>query len=232
MFANSIPLIGMIIQAGTFARIILAVLFLFSIFSWTIIIAKYFQYHKLKKQQKIFYLHYQNYDTLIEWISQIGASGNGSLERLAIAAASEHQRIADESSVLSGENREFYFSTQFSILQSAMEQAVARESVHLDQGVTFLAITTSVAPFIGLLGTVWGITHSFYEIGNMGSTSINIVAPGIAEALITTILGLVVAIPSAAFYSLFTKKMQHAETQFIDIASRLIANIKSKILSA
>ena len=74
----------------------------------------------------------------------------------------------------------------------------------LERRVTFLATTASVTPFVGLFGTVWGIMNAFGDIGRMGSANLAVVAPGISEALITTAMGLVAAIPAAVFYNFFS----------------------------
>jgi biopolymer transport protein TolQ len=116
------------------------------------------------------------------------------------------------------------------MLQGSLEQAVTRETEENDWGLTFLAVAASVSPFLGLLGTVWGITNSFYAIGSMGSTSINIVAPGIAEALITTIFGLVVAIPCVIFYNLFVRQTRQFESRMIDFSTSLLSTIKADML--
>lgn len=158
-------------------------------------------------------------------------SGNHAVERLIMSAYRVYENIAQSMREKSATGVPTVFvNTQFSVLQSTMENAVAREMEKEDWGQTFLAVAASVCPFIGLLGTVWGITHSFYEIGSLGSTSINIVAPGIAEALITTIFGLIVAIPCAVFYNLFTKRIRQQETQFIDFATALINDVKTSVL--
>ena len=86
-------------------------------------------------------------------------------------------------------------------IDRAMDVAIARESERLNKGLSFLATTGSTAPFIGLFGTVWGIKHSFEQIAISQNTSLAVVAPGIAEALLATGVGLVAAIPAAVFYN-------------------------------
>ncbi len=88
-------------------------------------------------------------------------------------------------------------------LRGAIERAAARESAALHTGLTFLATTGSTAPFIGLFGTVWGIINAFHSIGEAGSAALAVVAPGIAEALVTTAVGLAAAIPAAVGYNFF-----------------------------
>jgi biopolymer transport protein TolQ len=89
-------------------------------------------------------------------------------------------------------------------VQSAINTAIMNESAHLQGGMGMLATAASVSPLLGLLGTVWGVMYSFMNIGKVGSASIAAVAPGIAEALMTTIGGLLVAIPAMAGHSLIS----------------------------
>ena len=86
-------------------------------------------------------------------------------------------------------------------IERAMNVAIGREADELNKGLTFLATVGSIAPFVGLFGTVWGIKHAFEEIALQQSTNLAVVAPGIAEALLATGLGLLAAIPAVIFYN-------------------------------
>jgi biopolymer transport protein TolQ len=86
-------------------------------------------------------------------------------------------------------------------IDRAMDVAIAREVEGLNAGLSFLATTGATAPFIGLFGTVWGIKHSFEQIAISQNTSLAVVAPGIAEALLATGIGLIAAIPAVVFYN-------------------------------
>jgi biopolymer transport protein TolQ len=91
---------------------------------------------------------------------------------------------------------------------------------------------SSIAPFLGLLGTVWGIMNSFYEIGSQGSASLPVVAPGIAEALITTIVGLGVAIPALFFYNYCNHKAERAADDMEEFKELLVVRLRREIFSA
>jgi biopolymer transport protein TolQ len=93
-------------------------------------------------------------------------------------------------------------------LLMALERTVAEQGEQLRTHLVFLAITTMVSPFLGLLGTVWGIMIAFLDIAARGSANISVVAPGIADALITTIVGLAVAIPSVVGYNYFSNRIR------------------------
>ena len=86
-------------------------------------------------------------------------------------------------------------------IDRSMDVAIAREAERLNDGLSFLATVGATAPFVGLFGTVWGIKHAFEQIALQGSTTLTVVAPGIAEALLATGLGLLAAIPAVIFYN-------------------------------
>ncbi len=97
-------------------------------------------------------------------------------------------------------------------------RATGAEVSKLEKRVPFLATTASITPFIGLFGTVWGIIFAFQNIGIQGSTSLSVVAPGIAEALIATAAGLFAAVPAVYFYNAFTTRVKDFATQMDDFA--------------
>jgi biopolymer transport protein TolQ len=100
----------------------------------------------------------------------------------------------------------------------ALLRATTMEVGKLERRVPFLATTASITPFIGLFGTVWGIMAAFQNIGAQGSTSLNVVAPGIAEALIATAAGLFAAIPAVYFYNHFTNRVREFAAEMDDFS--------------
>jgi biopolymer transport protein TolQ len=109
----------------------------------------------------------------------------------------------------------------------ALLRASTTEVSRLEHHVSFLATTASITPYIGLFGTVWGIMTSFQAIAGAGSTSLNVVAPGIAEALVTTAMGLAAAVPAVYFYNdlqskvkAFVNRMDDFSMEFLSIAER------------
>jgi biopolymer transport protein TolQ len=103
-------------------------------------------------------------------------------------------------------------------LSRSLARAATVEVTRIERRLSFLATTASVTPFIGLFGTVWGIMDSFAEIGRMGSAALNVVAPGISEALITTAMGLAAAIPAAVFYNFFSSRVRVLSAMMDDFA--------------
>jgi biopolymer transport protein TolQ len=107
-------------------------------------------------------------------------------------------------------------------LSRALARAATVEATRLDRRVSFLATTATVTPFIGLFGTVWGIMTAFGDIGRMGSANLAVVAPGISEALITTAMGLLAAIPAAVFYNFYQSRIRVLSSMVDDFALEFI----------
>jgi biopolymer transport protein TolQ len=114
-------------------------------------------------------------------------------------------------------------------IAAAMESQVAFEADELSGRLGFLATTGSVAPFVGLFGTVWGIMNSFFQIGAQQSASLAVVAPGIAEALFATAIGLFAAIPAVIAYNRFSNSVNHYEARLQRFADRVHAGLSREL---
>lgn len=112
---------------------------------------------------------------------------------------------------------------------AAMESQVSEEADDLASKLTFLATTGSVAPFVGLFGTVWGIMNSFFQIGETQSASLAVVAPGIAEALFATAIGLFAAIPAVIFYNRFSNLVNQYEAKLGRFADKVHAGLSREL---
>lgn len=115
-------------------------------------------------------------------------------------------------------------------VERALRRAVNTEISQLTQLTPFLATTGNTAPFIGLFGTVWGIMNSFHEIGQRGSASLAVVAPGISEALVATAAGLAAAIPAVIAYNYFTQKIRSIETELHSFSADFMNIVERDIL--
>lgn len=118
------------------------------------------------------------------------------------------------------------------LVREAVERTVDLEKDKNEAGLVFLAFCSATGPLIGLLGTVWGIMDSFFQIGKQGSGNITVVAPGIAEALLATMAGLLVAIPSSVGYNAFAGFNRKAEVVMLNFGSELVSLFKRGDLSA
>jgi biopolymer transport protein TolQ len=116
-------------------------------------------------------------------------------------------------------------------VKRALRRAINSETTRMTQMVPFLATTGNTTPFIGLFGTVWGIMNSFHSIGQRGSASLAVVAPGISEALIATAAGLAVAIPAVIAFNFFMQKIRVVETELISFSADFLNIIERDIIS-
>jgi biopolymer transport protein TolQ len=114
-------------------------------------------------------------------------------------------------------------------VRRAFRYGIAEQMAKLKAAVAFLATAANTAPFIGLFGTVWGIMHSFHAIAQMKSVALATVAPGIAEALIATAMGLFVAIPATLGYNIFRAKLSHIESECIHLAGMLLNRMQHEV---
>ncbi len=228
----NIPVVLMIVRSGWVARIIVLLLALFSLVTWAIIFNRYFYLNRIKSLNKKFRHFFENmksFDQIDNADKKIVDCPMGSL---GMVGFTEYKRIiADAKIHTKVQDWSFYLQNQFTMASERISAAAAGISTKIDRGVFLLAIAGSIAPFLGLLGTVWGIMNSFYEIGNQGSASLPVVAPGIAEALITTIVGLAVAIPSVFFYNVFVHRAERIEDEMEEFNDHLLLLLKRELFN-
>lgn len=199
----------LILKAGPVVKFVLSILLFFSIISWAIIIYKFRSFSKVEKESEDFqtaYFKSKNWGNLYNSTKEFIMSPLASLFR---AAYSMEDARREE-------------------IMSTLKRIEALEAVRLEKYLTFLATTGSTAPFIGLFGTVWGIMNSFMGIGRIGSASLAVVAPGIAEALIATAAGLAAAIPAVVAYNYYLSRARRSITLMEDFSQELINNCKRK----
>ena len=180
-------------QADVVVKIALVLLFIFSIVSWAIIIMKHRQLKASKNRSQQFLHSFWQSRTLEALISK-GAFRKSPVFNIFKSGIASF-RDPDNSKNLAFIKRDINRTTEEEVEQ-------------LEYYVPFLATTASAAPFIGLFGTVWGILNAFWKLGRGGSSSIAVIGPHIAEALIATALGLAAAIPAVIFYNFFVNKIR------------------------
>jgi biopolymer transport protein TolQ len=215
-------------ETGTTARVILALLFVFSLFSWVIIFAKYIRLRRVSRQSEKFVAFFRKSKRFSEvnaLASQLGDSPLTTLFRAGYAeldAQVKANRPEDPAVTAGAAPAGRLLIKNISGVERALERAIGVELSRLTRYMTFLATTASACPFIGLFGTVWGIMQSFRAIGYTGSTSIAAVAPGISEALVNTAAGLAAAIPALIFYNYFMGKVRQQRAGMDDFALEFI----------
>jgi biopolymer transport protein TolQ len=228
----NIPVVDMILRSGLVARIILVLLGIFSIMTWAVIFNRFAYMGKVKKGNKAFLRAYSNVVSLTDVEKIPKKQGESPMGLLCKMGISEFHRILKDSHDLVGvKDWPFFLQNQFSMALDRINTKFSEEVRKLDRGVVILALACSVAPFLGLLGTIWGIMNSFFEIGNQGSASLPVVAPGIAEALITTTLGLAVAIPAVLFYNYFVHRADRIENEMDEFKNLLTSHLKRDIFN-
>ena len=191
--AVDVSLVSLFLEAGLIVKLVMIGLLLASVWSWAIIIDKWFLYKRTKKQldrfEKVFWSG-QSLEELYKSLSDRNPTGMGALF---ISAMREWKRSFER-----GANSQIGLGTR---IDKVLDVSLAKEAERLETRLIFLATVGSAAPFVGLFGTVIGIMTSFQAIAGSKSTSLAVVAPGIAEALLATALGLLAAIPATIFYN-------------------------------
>ena len=174
-------------------KVVMVILVLASFWTWSIIIQKTILYRKAKAEAETFDTQFWSGEPLDEFFEQTGTDPEGQSQRVFASGMVEWRRShRGDGGMIAGAT---------SRIDRSMDVAIAKESEGLQSGLSILATVGSTAPFIGLFGTVWGIMHSFIGIAEAGNTNLAVVAPGIAEALLATALGLMAAIPAVVFYN-------------------------------
>lgn len=187
---------GLFARATLTVKFVVIVLLLSSFWSWAIIIQKIITYRAARREAESFDRAFWSGEPLDQLFEQIGPQPAGSSRRIFAAGMTEWRRShRNDGGLIAGAQAR---------IDRSMDVAIAKEADFLQRGLTVLATIGSTAPFVGLFGTVWGIMNAFIEIAQQQNTNLAVVAPGIAEALMATALGLLAAIPAVVFYNKFS----------------------------
>jgi len=238
MVSETAGILNMITGAGIVVKFVMLLLLFASIASWAIIFLKY-RYIKNAYKESLFFIEafwksknlsdafarskklracpvariFRTGYIELKKVTQIRSGGAGNIH------LSEKQIIGSESAGI--EN-----------IKRSLRRSISTEITKLSQLVPFLATAGNTAPFVGLFGTVWGIMNTFQEIGQSGSASLAVVAPGISEALIATAAGLAVAIPSVVAYNYFINKIKVIDSELNSFAADFLNIIERDILGS
>ena len=218
----------LIMQAGPVVKLVLLILLYFSLVSWAIIFYKFSTVQRAIKESDRFldfFWSKKRFDLIGQGIKDFSNSPLATLFREGYhELLQQKKRSADPADAADFSSK----MDNIEILGRALRRATTQETHRLEKYLTFLATTGSTAPFIGLFGTVWGIMDAFHGIGQTGSASLAVVAPGISEALIATAIGLAAAIPAVMGYNHFLNKvnvligeMDNFSQEFLNIVERL-----------
>ena len=238
MTSAHIDLIHIISNAGLIVQLILLLLLFFSVTSWAIILIKYRYIKRAFKQSSEFtefFWKSRDLSNAFSKAKQLRGSPLARVFRIAyVELKKSSQSGSPQAAKPSGNGKESQaFSTRFAGMDNvkrALRRAINTEMTRMTQMVPFLATTGNTTPFIGLFGTVWGIMNSFAGIGQSGSASLAVVAPGISEALVATAAGLAAAIPAVIAFNYFMNKIRTIETELQSFSADFLNIIERDIL--
>ena len=225
---HDLSLLGLIADADIFVQLIMFLLVIASIWCWTIIINKSKIIRKEKKISANFEVNFINedvdddelfdfYKSEIKDHNQLNAQ-----VKIFMLGMIEFNKIHSNNLLV---RDKYKIKELFQRIETVLQIEIAKEVEKLENGMSFLASIGSVGPFIGLLGTVWGIVNAFQSIAISNNTSLAVVAPGIAEALFATALGLLAAIPAVVAYNKFNTDSQKYSQKLENFSKRFLTII-------
>jgi len=200
MKPEGVALLDMIFRASIPVQLVLALLIAASILSWTMIFRKFYAYREALNDAAAFEKRFWSGNNLNQMYAELTKSENDAsgMSSMFIEGFREFKRLTQQSNIQPMDILEG--------VQRAMRVALSREVDFLETHLSFLATVGSTSPYVGLFGTVWGIMHSFMSLSSAQAVTIADVAPGIAEALIATAIGLFAAIPAVVAYNRYAHK--------------------------
>jgi biopolymer transport protein TolQ len=214
---------ALFMRATLVVKIVMILLLVASVWVWAVLIQKLAQFRRARAEAARFDRAFWSGEPLDELYETMGDAPRTASERIFASAMAEWSRShRDDGGLIAGAQ---------SRIDRSMDVAIGRERDRLTSGLTFLATVGSTGPFVGLFGTVWGIKHAFEEIAIQGNTNLAVVAPGIAEALLATGLGLLAAIPAVVFYNKLSRDADRIGSSYEAFADEF-ATILSRQLDA
>jgi biopolymer transport protein TolQ len=220
-------IVGLVLSAGLVAKCVLFSLLLASVVSWAIILYKWITLRRAEAENRRFLILFSKTDDLAELKPMLLKLNEGPMALLFQAGLEKINTYLENPSSENGDR-----PMRLKRLERTLQSGIQDEMGHQERYLHFLATVGNVAPFVGLFGTVWGIMNAFQEIGRQGSANIASVAPGVAEALVTTAAGLLAAIPAVIAYNVFVNKLRKMELQLEVFSSELVSLIEEKIVKA
>ncbi|HEX7638638.1 MAG TPA: protein TolQ [Burkholderiaceae bacterium] len=207
---QDLSIIELVMHASTVVQIVIGGLLLMSLFSWGLIFSKLGSIGRIKRRNEAFESEFWSGKNLNDLYQQAANQADtGPLERLFASGMREFMKLRD---------RRLDTGAQLDGARRAMKASQQRELDAIEGSLGFLASVGSVSPYVGLFGTVWGIMHAFVGLSNLTQVTLATVAPGIAEALVATAIGLFAAIPAVVAYNRFARDIDRIATQLDSFA--------------
>ncbi len=220
--------LGAFIHAGIFAQCIFIALLLMSIVSWAIIIRKLRTLGRASRQTRQFLTVFGFRTRLGDYEKVAKELRHSPLSGLLLAGVKEWDALRGDFGKIEGGSD--LLQQLIPNITEAVERAASRESDKIQGSLAFLSITTMVGPFLGLLGTVQGVLVTFLSLRGTQIPTLQTIAPGISDALTTTVMGLLVAIPAALFYNYFVGRAHDLEGEMERFASELTGIMRREIV--
>lgn len=224
---QDLNILHLVLQASFVVQLVMVILLLVSLSSWAVIFAKLLGLRQVRGRNEVFEREFWSGRNLQELHTQSerGARSASPMERIFAAGMREftklrERRVTDTGAMLDGARR-------------AMRASYQREMDVVESNLSFLASVGSVSPYVGLFGTVWGIMHAFTGLSNLQQVTLATVAPGIAEALVATAIGLFAAIPAVIAYNRFARDIDRIAIQmetFIEEFSNILARNMAQVM--
>ncbi len=224
--AVDLSILQLFLNAHIVVQLVIVGLLAASVWSWAIIIEKFFLFAKTRKETDKFEQVFWSGQSLDELYQALAQRRNVGMAALFVSAMREWKRSTERES---GERAARPMPGVQLRVEKVMDVTISREVERLERRLTFLATLGSTAPFVGLFGTVWGIMTSFQAIATSNNTSLAVVAPGIAEALFATALGLLAAIPAVIFYNKFNAEVARHAARLEGFADEFAAILSRQI---
>ncbi|MCX6905601.1 MAG: MotA/TolQ/ExbB proton channel family protein [Verrucomicrobia bacterium] len=214
-------------QATPEAKGIIVILAVFSIFAWSIMASKAMQMRRAKKLNRLFEVEFQTQKHVMDVYDRRVQVEDCPMFMVYQEGCTEmDMRLKTPD----GGRKRFISLKSMEHIKRTLESAVAQQSLRLESGLIMLAIAVSGAPFLGLLGTVWGVMDAFGYVAMRGRADLATMAPGVAAALITTVAGLLVAIPSMFGYNWLVHNLRVLTVQLDNFAQNLVSKMETEYL--
>jgi len=208
---------ALVLQASLVVQLVMAGLLLTSLASWTVIFSKLFGLKRVRRVNEEFEREFWSGRSLTELNTAVGQKTDSApMERIFASGMREFLKLRE---------KRLDAGAQLDGARRAMRASFQRELDVVESNLSFLASVASVSPYVGLFGTVWGIMHAFVGLSNLQQVTLASVAPGIAEALVATAIGLFAAIPAVVAYNRFARDIDRIATQmetFIEEFSNIL----------
>ena len=217
-----LSIISLIMSSDFIGKMVILILLSASVFSWAIIISKYLKFRSCKARMKKFESVFWSGQVLDDLFKTVRNNIDNPLSAIFVSAMEEFYKKPEAKDV----TKDIILIGRKDRVNQSMNLAGGKSLEQIESKIGFLATISSSAVFVGLFGTVWGIIHSFQSIAVSKNTSLAIVAPGIAEALVATAIGLFVAIPAGIFYNYLVSEIDSMSYKINNFSGEL-----SRILS-